>query len=222
MSNRQQALKSANNNRGARDTEPLLNSQGGTSQLQSRATRTRSQRVAHYKEKRQFFCCYPLKCGFFTMGILLIVVLCIEIINTILIYNNEYFDILFPVVYASILIIYCAGGILMLLYFIMDDSAKTRFFVPWAFLLAGICEILLAIWIVIFIFCLYDHPRVYITAFEDGDFSTSYGEDEQNKKYVKESKAAYTFKHLLLPILSSILFLIFYTASRDWAQRHRF
>lgn len=144
------------------------------------------------------------------MGLLLFLVLAIEIVNCILIFNNDYFDIVYAVVYLAILLILVGAASLMIFYFAMEDSPQSRFYVPYSFLLAGLCEILLAIWIIIFIFLVYDKSKVYVSAFEDGDFSSLSPEEENKKKIVKISKNAYVYKHLILPICSSILFLLFY------------
>ena len=220
MSINKSSVKIPNHN-GSKETSALMftsRTSGVVTGTTGNTSGRRRRRI--YKENRKFFCCYPLKCSILVMGILLMIILAIEIFNWVLIYNNEYFESIYGVVYLSILLIHLGSAVLMLLYFVMDDSQKSRSFVPWSFLLAAISEMLIAIWITVFIYCIYDKPKVYIFAFERYDFSSPSGNDESKRKYIKENKNVYVYTHLILPICASVLFFIFFCVSSRWAQRH--
>ena len=81
-----------------------------------------------------------------------------------MIQTNPYFDTYFGIVYAVILSLYLAAAILISMFLCggAGEDPKSRSYVPWAFLLAAISSLGIAIWIVTYISCLYDEPYVKI------------------------------------------------------------
>ena len=85
-----------------------------------------------YVENGKFCCCFPLKCGVITIGILLIIDFILECLDLNEIAQNEYFDPIYWEVYFGILVLYAVAVILYIIYIIWKDGPKTRALVPWA------------------------------------------------------------------------------------------
>jgi hypothetical protein len=56
------------------------------------------------------------------------------------------------------------ASIIFFIYLVIPDSPTGREFVPWAFLVAFIGAILIALWIFIYIVFIYDKDKVYVDA----------------------------------------------------------
>ena len=95
---------------------------------------------------------------------------------------------------------------------------------PWALLTAAIVNLLMVIWIIVYICAIYQRDKVYITTGKNGsddDQGWYHDEDGQSKmRYAKQSKQGYIIGHALEPILYAIVFSIAYFWTRDWVKKH--
>ena len=88
---------------------------------------------------------------------------------------------------------YLAAVILYLVYFFMKDSPRSRSLVPWAIGIAALVNLLIVIWITVYIFFIYKRDKVYITdgkkSGDDGDDSDWHNDEDgpgqKKMKYVK-------------------------------------
>ena len=62
-------------------------------------------------------------------------------------------------------------------YLFAPDSKESRSVLPWAFLVAGIVGILVAVWVIVYIFVLYPKSEVYVT-----DMDAEEDKDNKSKK----------------------------------------
>ena len=113
-----------------------------------------------YYETRQFCCCFPYKCGIIFMIIILKIVFYYQIIECYFVFDNDYFDISYGIVYVLILLVYLVAAVLTTVYIACDDSPGTRSLLTLAFLLAAIAELLIALWVIIYITAIYDKDYV--------------------------------------------------------------
>jgi len=100
------------------------------------------------------------------------------------------------------------------------DSHNARRVLPWSFLIAGIINILLIIWVLIFILAIYDHDKLYSIRYEKGE------EDEVTTNniaihYTERKKAYYIFWHVLGEFGFAIIFIIFFFTAKDWVDKHK-
>ena len=96
------------------------------------------------------------------VGILLIIDFCIETYELLDLAQNEYFDPIYPNVYFALLCVYGIAVVMYSVYLFAPDSPRTRGLTPWSLLIAGIVSLLIAIWIVVYIYFLYPKDKVYI------------------------------------------------------------
>ena len=77
---------------------------------------------------------------------------------------NDYFaeDPIYDNVYATCVLGAIVASILFLIYLICKDSRDTRSLLPLAFLVAAISFLVLGLWIIIYIFGIYEKDKVYI------------------------------------------------------------
>ena len=55
-------------------------------------------------------------------------------------------------------------------YLVAKDSPQSRAVVPWALLIAGIANILIAIWIIYYITSIYPREKVLVKKHEESSF----------------------------------------------------
>tara|TARA_B110001450_G_scaffold210929_1_gene202352 strand:- start:86 stop:523 length:438 start_codon:yes stop_codon:yes gene_type:complete len=108
-----------------------------------------------YVETDKFCFCCSLKCGIITIGLLFIIDFILEALDLNEVAQNEYFDPIYWQVYLVLLVIYAIGAIMFLVYIIWKDGPKTRALVPWALMIGAIVNLLLIVWICVYIFCIY-------------------------------------------------------------------
>jgi len=144
------ALKRSDNG----ESDPLL--EGGGS--------ANSAIPEEYVEKRQFLCCFSLKCGLIFFGLFLVFYTIIECFNCYMIGVNDYFseDPVYDNVYAACVLGGLVASAMFLVYLISKDSRESRELLPWAFLIAAISFLVLGLWIIIYIFAIYPKDKVYI------------------------------------------------------------
>ena len=129
-----------------------------------------------YVEDGKWCCCFPLKVGVIVVGILLIIDFIIETYELLDLAQNEYFDPIYAYIYFGLLCVYGGAVVLYFVYLVAPDSPRTRGLTPWSLLIAGITSVLIAVWIVVYIYVLYPRDKVYIPI--------SYGtKQEEGKKY---------------------------------------
>ena len=108
---------------------------------------------------------------FITLAILAIVDFFFSCINLWTLYDNEYFDPIYPNVYAVLLIVLLVAVVLLLIYLIAPDSRGTRKILPYGYLVYGIGGILIGLWVIVYIAFIYKRDKVYIKDY-------SYQEDD--------------------------------------------
>ena len=139
--------------------------------------------------------------------------------------TNEYFDVYYGIVYVIFVVILLVAVCLMLYYWIAEDSKDSRAVVPWGFLLAGIANLLILIWVLVYILALYKKDKVYVPKTIDwgGGESAAGDPDADEKKssdYYKMTKGSYLLGHVVAPFFNAILFFTFWWTSRGWVERH--
>ena len=176
-----------------------------------------------YIEKRKFFYCWPLKAGVILFGVVLMIDLLLEAVNLVIIFNNESFIMAYPLVYFVCLLPLVTAVIIYSYYYVSEDSIKTRKWLPWAHLLGALTSLLLILWIIIYIGCIYDREMVYVNRW-DREVNPSpedmVDERTHKGKYIKESKQFYILWHIIPPIVFGIAYLVFYFTTDSWVQRH--
>ena len=134
-------------------------------------------------EKGKFCCCFSLKCGVITIGFLLIIDFILEALDINEIAQNEYFDQIYWRVYFAILIVYAVAVILYIVYIVWKDGPKTRALVPWALGFAAVANLLIIIWICVYILAFYKRDKVYVVVGHNlGDADDDYYHDEDDNK----------------------------------------
>ena len=116
--------------------------------------------------------------------------------------------------------------VLYIVYFFMKDSPTSRKLVPWALGIAAIVNILIVIWVIVYISVIYKRDKVYVTSgkkmedkLDDDDSDWHNDEDSPGKKkmkYVKVSKASYIIEHITEPLVYSITYSIAFFC--DWTM----
>ena len=120
--------------------------------------------VNDYREKREFCFCFSLKCGIITAGCLLFVDFVIACLDLWEIGRNDYFneDKTYLYVYIGLIVLLFVAVNLFFWYLVLKDSPGTRALIPWAFLVASIVNLLIAIWIIYYISVMYPRSKVYV------------------------------------------------------------
>ena len=78
---------------------------------------------------------------------------------------NEHFDFVYGCVYAFILLPLFVAVVLQFVYWCSADSHGARSVVPWSFLIGGIVNVLLIIWIITYIVGIYSEEKVYMVSY---------------------------------------------------------
>ena len=155
-----------------------------------------------YVETDKFCFCFSLKCGIITIGLLFIIDFILEALDLNEVAQNEYFDPIYWQVYLVLVFIYAIAAVLFLVYIIWKDGPKTRALVPWALMIGAIVNLLIIVWICVYIFCIYKQDKVYVAVghnLGESDDDWYHDEDDSKKKmrYGKQSKQNYTIAHIL-------------------------
>ena len=104
-----------------------------------------------YKEDRML--CYVLsyQCGIIFSGILIILAFIFYVVEFAFMVMNDFFYPIFPVLYGIVLLPIALACLVFICYFFNTKEPKTRRFLPEAILATGICSLLLALWIFIYV-----------------------------------------------------------------------
>ena len=172
--------------------------------------------VGEYKESRIYCCCLSPKVIILIVGIILIIDWSVEVIFSDDIKENEYYDPIYFWVYMGILGLYAIAVFFYIAYFASYDGPCSRSIVPWALLIAGIANIGLVIWVFVYIYILYKHPKVYVVSgsHEGKDKETTYD-------YEEWSKEKYVTLHIIEPLFIACLTLCLLCFVWDWVNRHK-
>ena len=116
-----------------------------------------------YREKREFCYCFSLKCGIITAGCLLFIDFVISCLDIWEISRNDHFnnDKTYLYGYIGLIAILFVAVNLFFWYLVLKDSPQTRALIPWAFLVASIANLLIAIWIIYYISVMYPENKIY-------------------------------------------------------------
>ena len=167
-----------------------------------------------YVENGKWCCCMPLKVGVIIIGILLIIDFFIEVFELVDLSYNEYFEPMYFYIYLALILVYAVAVVLYCIYLFGKDSPSTRGLTPWALLIAGIVSILIAVWIIVYIFFIYPENKVYIPVSEKGR------KDDKKYSYGTMSKEMYVVNHIIEPAFAALLFLTAFCWVKAWVSRH--
>ena len=187
----------------------------------------------HYEEKRECCGCCTTKCMVITFCIFLILDFLFEVLHLYVIGTNKYFEPTYLYVYVFLVFVLFIAVILVCYYLFAPDSRETRAVVPWAFLIAGITGVLIALWIITYIFFMYPKQDVWVTGMDDDRGGKQYKKknddsgdggkkspDDIDDDYSKQSKPLYVFDHALSPLLFGLAFILYFFSVKGWVERH--
>ena len=173
-----------------------------------------------YKEQRKFCYCFSLKCGFIFLACVAIWLFIFMCLNVILIYENEYFDRVYPTLIAVFLVINLCAIVLWVVYFVAEDSRGSRALVPWAFLAYSVGSLLITLWVVIYIFGMYKREKVFVRSWEEDD-GTEPDSDGKKHNYTRVSKTTYVIENIWAPLIVSVTYGFMFILAYNWEKRHR-
>ena len=101
-----------------------------------------------------------------TFCIFLIVDFLFECLHLYVIGTNKYFEPTYLYAYVFLVFVLFVAVVLVCYYLFFPDSKETRAVVPWAFLIAGIVGVLIALWIIVYILFMYPKNDVYVTGMD--------------------------------------------------------
>ena len=147
----------------------------------------------------QPYCC-SFKFHLLFMGILLIIDFLFKCWGWIGIIMNPYFDSVYGIVYAVLLIVFVVGVVLISIYLCSEDSPKTRSYAPYAFLLGGIANVGVALWVIIYVTTIYEDEYIKTPS--------AYSLDYDSPK--KQSKGNYILFNSLFSFISGAIYIYTY------------
>mgnify|MGYP002635153020 CR=1 FL=1 len=126
-------------------------------------------------------------------------------------------------VYALILLPLLVAVGLYVYYFTAKDSHFSRSNLPIALILAVLTNLLLIIWILVYICCIYPRHDIFVNRYDRDTevHDLDEGADDKKYKYSRQSKTYYIIAHCLAPVLNAIVFILFFFVTRDWVERHK-
>lgn len=130
-----------------------------------------------YIEERKCCICCSYKCSFIFFGVFILINFLIECYQLVEIcMNDEHFGFEYSCVYSFLLFGLFVALFLHMYYWVSNDSHAVRSVVPWAFLTAGIVNILICLWIIIYICGIYSYDMVYLAHYDkkENDVEVSY------------------------------------------------
>ena len=167
-----------------------------------------------------------MKCGIIFIGVVIVIDLIFNALELATVMTNEYFDVYYGIVFLIFVVILLVAVGLMSYYWIAADSKDSRAVVPWGFLLAAIANLLIFIWVLVYILALYKKDKVYVPKTIDwGGSSESAADDpdedpKKSSNYYKMTKGNYLLGHVITPFFNAILFFVFWWTARGWVERH--
>lgn len=116
--------------------------------------------------------------------------------------------------------------IAVIISFFFLCSNKYRELGSWSLLLAAISCFLLAIWLTVYLFFIYDKKYVYVTDADShlGTASWNLGwvnsDDYPDKpRWYKQNKIYYLLHHIALEIVFGVLFITYFFICREWLSK---
>ena len=104
---------------------------------------------------------------------------------------------------------------LIMLYFCSKDSPDSRKRLPTAIILAFVTDILLVVWVIVYIWFIYPRDEVFVGTGDRADD----GEEETNYSR-SPSKPQYIFWAILLPLLNIPYYIYSYYQTKDWVRKN--
>ena len=98
-----------------------------------------------------------------TIGAFVIYEFVAEVFQLYIIGTNKYFDPIYLWVFVALVLALLVSVILICYYLFARDSKDSRAVVPWAFLISAVASFLICLWIVYYIFFIYEKNDVYVT-----------------------------------------------------------
>ena len=111
-----------------------------------------------YIEQKKLCYCYTYQCGVYVAGILILTELAFLICELIIIINNPYFESTYWIIYLLLLLPILAAAIIYVVYFFQQENPQVRACLPIALILAIVANVLLIIWIILYV-CKVDHSN---------------------------------------------------------------
>ena len=153
--------------------------------------------------------CCSFKCQMIAIGILLIVDFVFKCWNFTGIVMNPYFDSIYGIVYAVFLIVFVVAVVFISIYLCSEDSPKSRSYAPYAFLLGGIANIGVALWIVVYVSVIYEDDYIKTPRSSDPDDAPR-----------KESKGSYNVWNSLFSFINGGLYIWLFFTTKAWVEEN--
>ena len=126
--------------------------------------------------------CCTTKCMIITGCAFVIYAFVAKIFTLYIIGTNKYFDPVYLWVYIFLVLALLVSVVGVCYYLFAQDSKETRAVVPWTFLIAAVASFLICIWIICYIFFIYEKNEVYVTwPDRDGDMKQKSGDEDTPK-----------------------------------------
>ena len=123
------------------------------------------------------------------------------------IFGNPYFGMEYGLVYALCLLPYLAAIVLVSIYTCAAETPFTRTVVPWGMLAAAIANLLIAIWICVYICAIYKETMVRKPIHWGDEADT---EDEPQNYYVQKKASYVVWTSIGSYINAAVLGYMFY------------
>ena len=109
--------------------------------------------------------CCSLKCQLITVAICVLFDALFQIFVLLLVKHNKYFDKYYFYIYFILVIPLLVASGLIIIYFIVPDRHDSRKLLLQAFWIAFVADILIGLWILIYLEALYPYNEVYTQNF---------------------------------------------------------
>lgn len=155
-------------------------------------------------------------------GVILLLDVISECFNAFEIAVNDNFDFVFACVYCILVFLLFVALGFQAYYWCARDSPTSRGLIQWSFLAASIINFLIAIWIIVYILCIYKKDKVVVPVYEHDDHpNTEEGEGSIKVTYKSYmTKSNWIIVKCIQPVLFGGAFLLFFYGAREWARRH--
>ena len=149
------------------------------------------------------------------LGIYILANLCFNMYQAYTLDMNDYYSEWYYYVYCLCLLPFFISIVLYFMYYCQKDHPSARARIPIAILCALIGSLAIFIWILIYVFGIYesdDHIMV------GSGHAAEEGEEETN--YVAQDKGEYILEFGIFHLLNAFLYLLFIFIARDWVKRN--
>ena len=92
------------------------------------------------------------------------------------------------------------AAVLFIIYLVTTESHSTRSLIPIALMIALVANILIVLWVFIYIGFMYHNNKIKTS--DDG----------------YETKSLYIFMHVIVQIVNGVLFAVWYCRSKQWVD----